>query len=259
MVSSLNITNRHGLVVQGHSPGATVLLPTTGGVNVLHLTGSDFVTLRGFQLGDAARTVVPNVGILVAQAAGGNEGSSRIVVDNLQVTGRYGIASVYNFGVAESSIRDSAFWQFLPNSTAPAVIFTSDNRNGVASAFATIATGGGHYPADWTLSAVGLHNNSAPSGPTQGVVFVCRACTSFRMLGGVVAGAGPALILFEGEGANIPMFISFIGTGFYSDNGTPPSTMFLAISSVYGLGVSMASFDYSCCLSSGPGTITWFQ
>lgn len=222
VVGPLNVTNRVAPMVVGRGVGVTLLLPRDAHSVVLDLTGSSFPEVRNLQIGDQSWPVVAQVGILMAQAHG-NSAANRHVLTNVQVTGWYEGAAIYNYGVASSTIIASAFWNFQPN--APTAIWTSDNNWAIQSPFALISNAL-EYATDWTFLGVEFHHDLLASGPSNQPTFVCRGCSSIRHIGGTIAGSGPMLVMFLDMAGAANAWLTYVGVGFYSDNGTPPGAIF---------------------------------
>mgnify|MGYP001565858239 CR=1 FL=1 len=216
-VTSLNATNLIGAVIRGQGPGRTILIPTPGAwAAIVDLTGSYYVRLADLTIGTwyLGTTPIAPAGLLTAQRAG-DMSSNRLVLDNVTISGCFSGWAWYNFGVASSSVRDSAFWNFC----GPAVTFTSSNIWGMWSQYQAL-TPGIAYAADWKIVSTEMHADRVEGGAGS-VTFVCAGCSSLRLIGCTLAGSGPALVWGQTVDGVAPGTVYTYGTFGYSDNGTP--------------------------------------
>lgn len=214
-VSSLNVTNRQGVTIEGQG-AATQIIPIQNGANVIDLTGTSTVTLRDFRIcGYCDMNVVPSIGILAAQM-NGNMNSDVVHIDNIRVDGKFTLAALYAYGVHSSSVAWSQFYNYQANGLT--AILTSNNFFGAASAFVTINQANDSQVSDWTITGTEFHNFAS------GWAFWMGGVSSLRVYGGNMSSSGPIAssnaVTISGVNT-YPDTVIFDGTTFYSDN--PPT------------------------------------
>jgi len=153
-VTSINLTNKQGIILEGEGNLRTRLQPLTSGAQVIDLTGSSNITLRNFWLcGVCSPTVTPWSGIFAAQMQG-NYNSDSIFIEHVRVDGKYQSAAFYNLGVASSTVTTSQFYNSNPSMV---VLFTANNYFGGTSAYQTVSTTQ-YVPSDWTFVGSEIHS-----------------------------------------------------------------------------------------------------
>jgi hypothetical protein len=225
-VTSLNITNRQGVTLEGQGALATNLVPTQPGANVIDVTGSSNITLRNFRIfGTATPDVVPSTGILNAQMAG-SYASDVTTIEHVRVEGYFSLASWYNLAVASSYVNGSQFYNYEPGGIT--AILTGNNFFGASSSFVPIDNSNSHVPSDWTIVATEFHNFG------NGWTFWIGGAQSIRVYGGNMSSQHAIVSMNSAviNGANsYPAAVIFDGTTFYSDNGIQPPCAVQGLSS----------------------------
>ncbi len=211
-VTSLNVTNRQGVTLEGQGTLATRLIPIQSGKVVLDLTGSSNITLRDFRLcGYCDMAIVSTIGILNAQSTLGYNSDVTGIV-RVRVDGNFSLAAWYVHGVASSYASYAQFYNYQAG--VPTVIFTGNNFFGAASAFTTIDNTNSYPPSDWTLTQTEIHNFGGSWGLWIG------GAMSFRMYGGNISSSHPLVSLnavVMAYGTQYPANIVMDGTTFYND------------------------------------------
>ncbi len=187
LVSSVNLTavNSVNLVGAGWGINATdhgtVLVPKDGHYPVLDLTESGGVKIENVQIGTSRSPVMGRVGILAAQSAG-NARSSLITLEHVFITGSWEASALYVYGVGDSSIWDSCFWNF--NDDKYPMYFGRDNIDNVASRYQTIATGSVGC-GNWHVSKFEAHNFTA-NGSSTGSAIRMRGAGAMNFEAGLI-------------------------------------------------------------------------
>ena len=240
-VSSLNLTGCSGLALRGAGTGlnGSVLLAWKSGVDVLDLTGSMHLNLENFQLMHADNDVVQRTAILMAQVPGGR--SNAFHFENLYVTGRYSLATVYDYGCPSSDMLNCDFYNYFPDGEAAVMAFTRGNYAGATSAYAQVdepsAAKGYLNTSDWTVSACELHDLSTQGRKgTRSKLTALRLDNTMQMrwVGGNISGEGGKLIHLTGRNHHI----TFVGTTLYSEVGFPAGTVFHVADALEALSVT---------------------
>lgn len=217
-VTSLNITDRQGVTLEGQGVLTTRLIPIQSGKVILDLTGSSNITLRDFRLcGYCDLSVVSTIGILNAQSTLGYN-SDVTGIERVRVDGKFSLAAWYVHGVASSYAYAAQFYNYQPN--AITVIMTGNNFFGAASQFTTIDNGNKYPPSDWTLVQTEIHNFGNGWGLWIG------GATSIRAYGGNISSSHPLVSLNAvtmSYGVQYPANIVMDGTTFYNDFAPRPA------------------------------------
>lgn len=122
ITASIDFTRirKNGLIINGHK---AIILCNTNGSACLDILGSDRVTVRNLNI-HGSPTETPTTGIQHGRGISG-EGSSNIKLENVQLTGNYTLASIYN-GSSEVSMYDKVTaW----NSEQNGLAYYADGRN----------------------------------------------------------------------------------------------------------------------------------
>jgi len=216
-LSEIDLTNRHSITIEGDGVGASEIVPLGNTNSVLDLTGSYYINLKNFKLGQHDQTAVPKMGILVAQNA--LHQSNRLLFDNIQVDGKYSVAALYYSGISSSTIRDCAFWNYHNNYNYTAT-FTKNNLSAMVSSFATIPND--NFPSgDINIFGTEFHA-MVPAGGAINYPLRLHDMTGMKFFGGNVSGSGSELVTLNSTNN----LLLFHGTAFYSENGTPPGAVF---------------------------------
>ena len=207
-VTSLDMTGRTGIALLGPSQ----IVPIADGVAVLDLTGSANIQIRDINIcGQCNLSIIPSVGILVAQAAGALDGlSNKLLFDYVQVSGNYSTASLFVFGVPSSQIANSQFsnWHFITS------VWTGNNFFGVQSKYLPLSESTTQMPTDWTIVGTEFHNVSEHTAIWIG------GASDLRWYGGNASSNNTHVVeVHTVAGGHSPARIIFDGTTFYSDTG----------------------------------------
>ena len=211
--SSLNLTDRLGLTVEGAGQQATTLVTTAQEGAALDLTGGQYITLRRLQLRVAAEGS-PAVGILMAASTGEKASPStsnhleQVAVSNPE--GRFTLAGVLLYASGDHVFMHTNFHII---GGKPALLASGRNDYGVRSKFARIYEGDS-YVSDCTFTACEFHSNGAGGEPT----IVLRRTSQMRWLGGPISNSGQAQFAIRDGATQTAIY----GSTLYSESGTPP-------------------------------------
>ncbi len=252
-ISSLNLTRIHtGVVLRGAGTGhqASRLIPNKDDVHLLDFSGSCQLNMENLQIGHYPQLgqqgsfrediPVPKTAILLAQVPGYE--SNAFHFEDLQVTGKYHVATFYCYGVPSSTMLNCDFFNYQDEEGAAVVAFTRDNYAELRSDYTNVFTGAyggfaGTNTSDWTLTGVEIHQMSGVwnhGGRTKVTPLRLDTTMQMRWIGGNVSGEGPQSVHFVGSN----MWINFIGTTFYSDFPPVPEVLFRNDGQIRGLTVS---------------------
>lgn len=254
-ITQLDLTNAQGVILQGSGVASTWLRPTANVNAVLDLTGSLQVKLADFQLGPHKGDVTtPLCGILAAQVASGC--SNALELDNLYVSGRYGLATFYNYGVPSSCANHVCFYNTNPAGGAT-LYFSLANPSKVPSNFTTVATGA-CSTSDWTFTGCEVHDFTGLN-ITSAVGVRLDGATQMRWFGGNVSCLKNAQAYVRTE--NGAGHVLFAGTTFYTDEGPAPNFIVFAAADISNIkldGCQIASSAISSVFGGAAG-ITYDQ
>lgn len=212
-VSALTLRGTMGLVLRGHGPHRSHLLPNTDDVRVIDCAHAAAAVLRDFSIGYHLQTAVPSTALMLAALPNPTQnGIDRIRLENLFVTGRYRVSALYVYGVASWTLAASRFWNFYQPHPVAAV-FTSRDRYGL------IGDPEIRFVSDTTCLGCEFHSghNETPIEAGQPAV-VLDLASGMRFYGGNIASpTGPIVWL------NDCHHILFDAVGFYSDYGPTPT------------------------------------
>lgn len=271
-VSSLNLTLlEKGVVLKGAGTGhkTSRILPNTSDVHLLDLTGSRYVNLENLHIGPypqldlvdlsnvfPRQIPTPLTAILLAQVE--SYKSNAVHFENLFVSGKFKIASIYCYGVPSSSMVNCDMYNLYEDSAAPVIWFTRENTAGVSSQFTAIFGGspqmGGTNTSDWTLTGCEIHelaNVWNIGGRTLSPSVRLHNTMQMRWIGGNISGAGPYYVHCTGENR----WIAFVGTTFYSDFGPAANAVFHNEGTLSGFSVSSCQPAAGNVFSGVPGSV----
>ena len=257
-VSSLDMTGCSGMALRGAGTGlnGSVLLASRSGVDVLDLSGSMHLNLESFQLAPADASVVPRTAILMAQVPGGR--SNAFHFESLYVTGRYSLATVYDYGCPSSDMLNCDFYNYYTGGEAAVMAFTRGNYGKVSSAYCKVdqpAPEKGYLnTSDWTITACELHDLSTQGEKgTRSKLTALRLDNTMQMrwVGGNISGEGGKLIHLTGHNHHV----TFIGTTLYSEVGFPAGSVFEVSGTLEALSVTGCVMQAAAAaIRAGPGT-----
>lgn len=254
-VSSLDLTNiSGGITLRGTGINSCWVRPNQSNVHVIDLTGSLFVHLENFQLGQfnlqSAFGVVPKSAIFMSQMEGSLM-SNALHFEDLYVSGSYTIATVYCYGVPSSDMINCDFYNYY-DGDVPVVWFTHNNEASATSQFQTVR-GAGSNCSDWTLTACEIHELSTPAfgQPSSATGLRLSNTHQMRWIGGNISGEGPQLIRMDGHNHHI----TFVGPTLYSEAGSPPTNLFYVNGTVSGLSVFACFVQAQNAIFAGSGAV----
>ena len=237
LVGSINLTDVDSVSLVGAGWGinapnhGTVLVPKDGNDPVLDLTASGGVKIENLQIGATRSPVTGRVGILLAPAVGNNP-ATLITLEHVYITGSWSSSALYVYGVGDSSIWDSCFWNF--NANKYPMYFGRDNIDNVVSRYQTIATGSVGC-GNWHIAKFEAHNFRA-NGSSIGSAIRMRGVGAMNFQAGLIDSSSVnGVISAEQSTDGTPCFRhAYTMCTFYTEGDTPP---------VHGINVPSGSYN----------------
>ncbi len=255
-ISSLNLTKRHGVKLVGEATPWSVRLyanKQTVSQPALDITGSSMhienMTILGQNIDGSRPSVLPSVGLLIASSniphrdAQGNivsrgGDSTAIGIQNVSILGYFDKSAGYIFGSNDNRFTHVSFQSW--NDGAPALVITDNNSMGIASRHVDGIYQGNPYTSDQTFTYAEFHafkytsSGWTQNAPISSTAINLHGVNGVRFIGGVISGAGPALVYFSGADREVV----FDGTFFESENGYPPEySIYSNSANIYGLSL----------------------
>ena len=195
------------------------------------------------------------MGILLAAAEGKNWGHL-ITLEHVFVTGSWNASALYVYGVGDSSIWDSCFWNY--NDGKYPMYFGRDNIDNVASRYQTIATGS-VMCGNWHISKFEAHNIT-PHGPSTGSAIRMRGAGAMNFEAGLIDSSSVnGIISAEVSSNGTPCFRhTYTMCNFYTEGDTKPVHSINVPSGEF-LSVMLINPSFTC---SGPivnGSINYLE
>lgn len=252
----VNATNiSAGCTINGGGLSATVLKITSSTNAILDMTGSSAVSVNNLQLTDTGAFAL--FGLLLSTSGTPASPCNVNHFKGISITGHWIKAGINIYDCSDSSFENSQISNFNPSASA-GVYISNTNDLVATSSFTTIITGTGQS-GDWRFSSFEIHDLSVGSGTSTVVpLFISGVMSPIKFIGGVVAGS-----VIATSGGNVTFggvpgtSVSFIGTQFYADNGTPSKFAFWTYLSFNGLVVQGSSLQYGTSVLSQPNGATW--
>ncbi len=244
MIQKINATGVNHLIYYGDGINESVLYEWAGTAalntatwHVFDLTGSSFVTLSRFQIGSYQTLAQPTTGIFIAQVASGV--STRLMIDEVYVTGQYSVAALYDYGVPSWRVIGSDFYNYFPGAGTQDVIrLTGTNQATLSSSFATV-TSGTKSTSDIHFFNTEMHKFAGASANNDCVML--DTVNNIGWYGGVISGGCVEYVQFLGANTNV----SWLNTTFETESQpvTPTNAFLLANASTLN-GVSTTQSSY---------------
>lgn len=257
-ISTLNVTQKKGLTIEGDGIMATEILPIASTNSILDLSGSFAITLRDFKLGASNQTVTPKAAILTLQTQ--NAAGNLLRFHDIFVDGMYENAAWYNYGYASSYFSGMCLWNYRDAAAKSyAMYLGADNAHGMISPYLP-ATGGyslattGFDLKDLTFSGCEIHAMKAGGGPANNSAIRMRGARKVGFVGGNISGTGNELIELQSVGAVNCKKVMFSTVEFYGEIGPLPNYIFTN-GTVEGLIVHGCE-ENGIAFASAPGSIS---
>lgn len=256
LVSSINMTGTNSIALVGASQGinandkGTVLVPKTSG-NIIDCTGTGAPVIRNLQVGTTRSAQTADIGILLAQNNAGAF-SSLVLLENVFVTGKYNVSSIYCYGVGDSMLRNCTFWNHIGTSKY-AMIFTRDNVASVSSSYATIATGE-QAIGNWLWDKFEAHDYKT-SGATTGGAIRFRGLSQMKLMAGLIdSSSSLGNVTVETVGTTGCFRHNYDTCTFYAEGATAPAYSFNLANNYTDVTLTTCSFTFGTAQVGGSGT-----
>lgn len=244
IISRLNLTGLvKAVIIRGDGINASRFMPLAGtasyGTTTGHLfdcTGSNRLVFQDFQVGAFDQTPEPTTAFFIAASSTNN--GDQVQFRGLHITGKYTVATLYVYGVASSQLNSASFWNYKSGAGVwSAGTFTATNVSGLASSFATVATGT-QSTSDWTGQGVEFHK--LPGAGATGAAVILDAVGNLTWLGGNWTGGATNYIQMYGTSIDL----SLLGVTFQTESEPVTPTNLLNIptsASLIGCSVQQLS------------------
>jgi hypothetical protein len=210
LVSQINFTNiTRGVTLKGEGVSSSVLWPlqvaaySTGHGHVIDLTGSAQVILQDFQLGGGGNLPLPATGIFMAQVA--SNVSNRVRMNRVYISGQYGGATLYVYGVPSWDCISSDFYNYSPGAGNHGVAyFTNNNAFSYTSSFASVVAPGATSTSDIHFFDTEFHKFAGVGADNWVNRF--DATTNVAFYGGVISGGATAYNFYDNTVVHMSFF-----------------------------------------------------
>lgn len=259
-ISSLNCTNKVGLVIDA-PPGCVLYgCNQTTAAPILDFTSSNYCIISGVWLAGAMPLtqtpppVIPKAGILLAMSQGGD--SNKIVLRDVQSSNYFSSGAVCIVGTTDCQFDNCALQQM--SSSAPCLMISTSPDWGISSLFKPLIANSGNV-GEHTFKACELHGGHA-NGTDYWTTYM-RNADNVRFIGGLSDCSGRAHMLFQQNCRKV----TSVGQHFYSENGHAPDYLFHAYYAADGcsdlcvVNPNEANSAYSIGRTLGPGTFPNFR
>lgn len=265
MVSSINLTNKTsinftgaGCAIQGVQ--GTTLVGTTSSNNraMLDLVGAEAVIPSCMQIHTQRSPVAPGAAILAASSS--LLPSTLMEFNRLFVAGTFRVAAVVFYGTQDSTFRFSQIWNYnktLYGQVGSGFAFRleTDNGTGIASGYATIATGT-QSCGNMRFYDMEIHDFKVAAA-SAGAALYLRGCAGTYFYSSSFDSSTTAGIITideAGDGTDTQRLMLY-GSTLYTENGITAANCFQINSGTLGSATFLnASFG---CTTTRTGTITY--